>query len=92
MPSTEVFDAQDESYKEQVLPAKITARVAVEAGFPDGWYKSVGLQGKIIGIRQFGESAPEQEIYKLFGLTVENIVKEVLTSQPLDKNLCFVGT
>lgn len=78
MPSTEVFDAQEESYKEQVLPAKITTRMAIEAGHPDGWHKYVGIYGKIIGIHQFGESAPEQEIYKLFGLTVENIVKTML--------------
>ncbi|MCW9058110.1 MAG: transketolase, partial [Gammaproteobacteria bacterium] len=58
MPSTTTFDAQDEAYKESVLPSGVTARVVVEAGVTDGWYKYAGLKGKIVGIDRFGESAP----------------------------------
>ncbi|MDJ0862060.1 MAG: transketolase [Gammaproteobacteria bacterium] len=77
MPSTDVFDAQDESYRESVLPAAVTARVAVEAGVPDYWTKYTGFQGKVIGMTTFGESAPASELFKHFGFTVENVVKAV---------------
>jgi len=77
MPSTTAFDAQDDAWKESVLPAAVTARVAVEAAVTDGWYKYVGLQGKVVGIDRFGESAPAGELFKLFGFTVENVVKAV---------------
>ena len=77
MPSTDVFDAQEDAYRESVLPAKVTARVAVEAGVTDGWLKYVGLSGKVIGINRFGESAPAGALFKEFGLTVDNVVKAV---------------
>ncbi len=77
MPSAEVFDAQDDAYKESVLPASVTARVVVEAGVTDYWYKYAGLNGKVIGIDRFGESAPAGELFKHFGFTVENVVKNV---------------
>ncbi|MDM8560518.1 transketolase [Candidatus Parabeggiatoa sp. HSG14] len=77
MPSTDFFDAQDETYRESVLPSSVTARVAVEAGVTDGWAKYVGLQGKIIGINHFGESAPAGALFKEFGFTVDNVVKAV---------------
>jgi len=77
MPSTDVFEAQDERYKASVLPASIGARVAVEAGVSDGWYKYVGANGRIVGVNTFGESAPAAEVYKHFGVTVENVVKAV---------------
>jgi transketolase len=77
MPSTDVFDAQDESYRESVLPANVRARVAVEAGTSDFWAKYVGLDGKIIGMSTFGESAPAGELFKHFGFTVENVVEAV---------------
>jgi transketolase len=77
MPSTDVFDAQEDTYRESVLPAKVTARVAVEAGVTDGWLKYVGLAGKVIGINRFGESAPAGALFKEFGLTVDNVVKAV---------------
>ncbi len=77
MPSVEVFEAQDEDYRESVLPSEVTARVAVEAGIPDGWYKYVGLQGKVVGLDRFGESAPAAELFKEFGFTVENVVAAV---------------
>jgi len=72
MPSTSVFDAQDASYKESVLPSSVTARVAVEAACTDGWYKYVGT-GKVVGIDRFGESAPAGELFKEFGFTAENV-------------------
>ncbi|MFY8274072.1 transketolase [Pseudoalteromonas sp. SSDWG2] len=74
MPSTDLFDAQDAQYKESVLPSSVTRRVAVEAGIADFWYKYVGLNGKVIGMNTFGESAPAGELFKLFGFTVENVV------------------
>jgi transketolase len=77
MPCTNVFDAQDAAYKESVLPSSVTARVAVEAAVTDGWYKYVGLNGKVVGIDRFGESAPAPELFKYFGFTVENVVKAV---------------
>ena len=77
MPNTKVFDAQDEAYKEAVLPAAVTARVAVEAAVTDGWYKYVGLDGKVIGINRFGESAPAGELFKEFGFTAENVLAAI---------------
>ncbi len=77
MPSTTVFDAQDEDYRELVLPANVTARVAVEAAVTDGWYKYVGLNGAVVGIDRFGESAPAGQLFELFGFTVDNVVKAV---------------
>jgi transketolase len=77
MPSTTAFDAQDEAYRESVLPSSVTARVAVEAAVTDGWYKYVGMNGKVIGIDRFGESAPAGLLFKEFGFTVENVVKAV---------------
>ncbi|MFK5212270.1 transketolase [Glaesserella parasuis] len=81
MPSTNVFDAQDEAYRESVLPSSVTKRVAIEAGISDFWYKYVGFGGRIVGMNSFGESAPASELFKLFGFTVDNVVakaKEIL--------------
>jgi transketolase len=75
MPATDVFDKQDPAYRESVLPAAVTARVAIEAGIADFWYKYVGLNGGIVGMRSFGESAPADQLFKLFGFTQENVVK-----------------
>jgi transketolase len=77
MPSTNIFDAQDAAYRESVLPAAVTKRVAVEAGVTDGWWKYVGTNGKIVGLDRFGESAPAGQLFKEFGFTVENVVKNV---------------
>ena len=74
MPCTELFDAQDPAYRESVLPAAVRARVAVEAGVTGFWGKYVGLDGKVVGIDTFGESAPAGELFKLFGFTVDNVV------------------
>jgi len=77
MPSTNIFDAQDADYRESVLPAAVTKRVAVEAGVTDGWWRYVGSNGRIVGIDHFGESAPAGLLFKEFGFTVENVVKHV---------------
>ncbi|MEZ8206019.1 transketolase [Vibrio splendidus] len=81
MPATDAFDKQDAEYRESVLPADVTVRIAVEAGIADFWYKYVGFGGKIIGMTTFGESAPAGELFKMFGFTTENVVntaKELL--------------
>ncbi|WP_327082810.1 transketolase-like TK C-terminal-containing protein, partial [Pasteurella multocida] len=81
MPSTNVFDKQDAAYREGVLPSHITKRVAIEAGIADFWYKYVGFEGRVVGMNSFGESAPADQLFKLFGFTVENVVakaKEIL--------------
>ena len=74
MPATEVFDRQDAAYRESVLPAAVSARVAVEAGIADFWYKYVGLNGAVVGMTTFGESAPAELLFKEFGFTVDNVV------------------
>ena len=76
MPSTDVFDRQDAAYKASVL-TRGTPRVAIEAGVTDFWYKYVGLEGAVVGIDTFGESAPAPELFKHFGFTVENVVAKV---------------
>ncbi|WP_298442611.1 transketolase [uncultured Ferrimonas sp.] len=78
MPATDVFDSQDAAYRESVLPSDVTSRVAVEALIADYWYKYVGLDGRVIGMTTFGESAPAPELFKLFGFTVENVVETSL--------------
>jgi transketolase len=74
MPSTDVFDRQSAEYKQSVLPLEVTARVAVEAGIADYWYKYVGLDGRIVGMETFGESAPANQLFEEFGFTVENVL------------------
>tara|TARA_R110002095_G_scaffold206812_1_gene191160 strand:- start:3531 stop:5534 length:2004 start_codon:yes stop_codon:yes gene_type:complete len=74
MPCTDIFDKQDAAYKESVLPAAVTARVAIEAGSTALWYKYVGLQGAVIGIDRFGESAPAEVLFEYFGITVDKLV------------------
>ncbi|EOD9418548.1 transketolase [Vibrio campbellii] len=81
MPATDTFDKQDAAYRESVLPSDVTARIAVEAGIADFWYKYVGFDGRIIGMTTFGESAPADQLFEMFGFTVENVVntaKELL--------------
>ena len=81
MPSTNRFDKQDAAYRESVLPAAVTKRVAIEAGIADFWYKYVGFEGRVVGMNSFGESAPADQLFKLFGFTVDNVVaktKEIL--------------
>ena len=77
MPSTNIFDEQPQEYKESVLPKNILKRVAVEAGITLGWYKYVGLEGRVIGLDRFGASAPYKTLYKEFGITTDAIVEAV---------------
>jgi len=77
MPCAEIFVEQDASYREAVLPANIRARVAVEAAHVDYWYKFVGLDGKVVGMTTYGESAPADELYKEFGITTDAVVEAV---------------
>lgn len=79
MPSVDVFLQQDAQYRESVLPSAVRARVAVEAGMKDYWYKFVGLDGAVVGMETFGESAPAGDLFKHFGFTVDNVVATVET-------------
>jgi transketolase len=74
MPCTSVFDAQDAMYKQTVLPLQVSARIAIEAAHADYWYKYVGLEGRVIGMTTFGESAPAPALFEEFGFTLENIL------------------
>ncbi|MBX2847857.1 MAG: transketolase [Acidiferrobacterales bacterium] len=76
MPSTDHFDAQSESYKETVLPSNVVKRLAIEAGVADYWYKYVGIQGAVIGMHSFGESAPADELFEHFGFNLNNVVEQ----------------
>jgi transketolase len=77
MPCAELFEQQDAAYRESVLPSDVLARVAVEALHADYWYKYVGLDGRVVGMTSFGESAPASELMKYFGFTVDNVVAVV---------------
>jgi transketolase len=77
IPSFELFEAQDEAYKESVLPSSIKARVAVEAGSSFGWHRYTGLDGRVIGLDHFGVSGKPEMLFEAFGFTVENVIKKV---------------
>lgn len=77
MPCCERFKKQDDDYREAVLPSHITARLAIEAGVPDYWYQFVGSDGAILGIKTFGASAPEKDIWKAYGFTIENVKQQL---------------
>jgi transketolase len=77
MPSTTVFDTQDREYRDSVLPPTVTRRVAIEAGVPDFWYRYVGADGAVIGMRSFGASAPAKALFEHFGFTVDHVMKTV---------------
>ncbi|MFB0963434.1 MAG: transketolase [Pseudomonas sp.] len=74
MPCTSVFDAQDAEYKQQVLPIEVGARIAIEAAHADFWYKYVGLDGRVIGMTTYGESAPANQLFEMFGFTVNDVL------------------
>ncbi len=74
MPATDVFDAQSAQYQQHVLPTNVTNRIAIEAGIRDYWFKYAGLQGEIIGMTSFGESAPADQLFEMYGFTVANVV------------------
>jgi transketolase len=82
MPCTDVFDWQDEVYRETVLPSSVTARVVIEAGVTDTWWRYAGPNGRVIGLDRFGESAPADELFEHFGFSVANVVK--VAKQVLD--------
>jgi len=88
MPCTEAFDRQPEEYRNKVLPPTVKARVAIEALSPDSWYKYTGLDGAVIGMSTFGESAPAGELFKHFGFSVDNVVKT--SEDVLEKNMVSV--
>ncbi len=75
MPCTDLFDAQDAAYREQVLPAAVSARVVIEAGITETWWRYAGSGGRVIGLDRFGESAPADELFEYFGFTADNVVK-----------------
>ena len=77
MPCAEVFEAQEAGYREAVLPSDVLARVAVEAAHTDFWFKYVGLEGRVVGMSSFGESAPAGALFRHFGLTTDNVVAAV---------------
>ncbi len=79
MPSTNVFDDQDQTYQDSVLPPSVKKRVAVEAGVTDLWWKYVGSEGDVVGLDRFGESAPAGDLFEAFGFTVDNVVNHVQT-------------
>ncbi|MFD2191533.1 transketolase [Pistricoccus aurantiacus] len=79
LPSTDVFDAQAPEYRESVLPRAVTARIAIEASHRDYWYKYVGLDGTVIGMKTFGESAPAEDLFRHFGFTADNVVAQANT-------------
>ncbi len=89
MPSTTLYDQQDADYQQSVLPKNIKARVAVEAATQDFWYKYTGLDGHVMGLKQFGLSAPYQDIYEHFGITVKHIVKTTLDLIKLHQEICY---
>jgi transketolase len=74
MPSTDVFEAQDEVYRESVLPAAVTARVVIEAGVTASWWRYAGPAGRVIGLDRFGESAPADKLFEYFGFSTDNVV------------------
>ena len=77
MPCAEVFEAQEAGYREAILPSDVLARVAVEAAHTDFWYKYVGLDGRVVGMSSFGESAPASDLFRHFGLTTDSVVAAV---------------
>ena len=74
MPCTSVFDAQDAEYKQAVLPIEVGARIAIEAAHADYWYKYVGLDGRVIGMTTYGESAPANQLFEMFGFTLNDVL------------------
>jgi transketolase len=75
MPCVDQFDGQDDDYRQAVLPANVTNRIAIEAGVTEGWWRHVGTQGRVIGLDRFGESAPAEELFEHFGFSVANVLK-----------------
>ncbi|MGB5012473.1 MAG: transketolase C-terminal domain-containing protein, partial [Pyrinomonadaceae bacterium] len=77
MPCWEFFDAQPQKYRDEILPPKVTARLAIEAGVSQGWHKYTGDSGDILAVDKFGASAPAEDVFRDYGYTVENLLKLV---------------
>jgi transketolase len=88
MPSCELFDAQDEDYRNSVLPPDVRTRLVVEAGSTMGWHRYAGDSGAVIGIDRFGASAPATVLFEKFGFTVENVAKRALELVEKNRDLC----
>ena len=78
MPSWELFEQQPEEYRHRILPPEVKARVAIEAGSPQGWHRYVGDSGLVIGLDHFGASAPDKILYEKFGLTADRVLEKAL--------------
>jgi transketolase len=78
MPATDVFDTQDQAYRDSVLPPSCRKRISVEAGVTDYWRKYVGLDGRVLGVDNFGESAPGNEVFEHFGLTASKLEEMII--------------
>ena len=76
MPCWEFFDAQTQKYRDEVLPPKVTARLAVEAGVSQGWHKYVGDKGDILAVDKFGTSAPAEDVFRAYGFTLQNVISK----------------
>jgi transketolase len=84
MPRTEIFDAQDDGYRQSVLPRGVTRRLALEAGAALGWWKYVGLDGRVLGLDRFGASGKAADLFPHFGFTTDNVgrrIRELLKPQ-----------
>jgi transketolase len=75
-PSWEIFEMQSDEYKEMVLPKHIKARISIEAGISQGWYKYVGLDGEVIAVDKYGSSAPQKTVFEKYGFTIENVLEK----------------
>ena len=78
MPSWELFEAQPADYRRQILPTEVRAKIAIEAGSPQGWHRFVGSAGRVVALDHFGASAPAQTLFEKFGLTAERVVENAL--------------
>jgi transketolase len=77
MPNTEAFDAQDQAYRDSVLPPSVTKRLAVEAAATQSWWRYVGLQGRVLGMDRFGASGKASDLFPHFGFTADNVANEI---------------
>jgi transketolase len=78
MPCVDVFESQSDEYKESVIPKSVTKRIVVEASSDVSWYRYAGVEGRFIGMTQFGQSAPYSKLFEHYGFTVDNVVKNTL--------------
>ena len=79
MPSFEIFEEQDQQYKDSILPKNVTKRLGVEAGCSFGWHKYIGIDGEMVSMDNFGASAPFNKLFEKYGFTAENVYNKVKT-------------